>query len=268
MFGIDGALEISRACRSMGYLSIDSEEDRRLIQLSTLRKRLLMSLSGVLALGLAMSCSSAETSVEPDATPVSAAADTEELADSEYRVISVEQREPGGLPPGVMPPTGENPPGAARLGTDGHYDYSAEDFELGNPCDDPEIVAKVESMGHVFEPFEYAKFKGFRQSGCIFDLSLEGNGSVNRLWYQAVNYHILVRDNGDPRVIERDGLTWYVSRQEDPGVMVACVASIETERGSFGFVIDVTEALSENADFHTETCAEANEIFYTFFKGD
>ena len=43
--------------------------------------------------------------------------------------------EESSLPPGVMPPNDPPQPGDARLGPDGHYDYSAPDFVLKNPCD-------------------------------------------------------------------------------------------------------------------------------------
>lgn len=48
--------------------------------------------------------------------------------------------------PGVLPPTGEPKPGEARLTADGYYDYTADDFELGEPCT-PEILERAEKAG-------------------------------------------------------------------------------------------------------------------------
>ena len=45
------------------------------------------------------------------------------------------ERPENALPPGVLPPNDPPQPGDARLGSDGHYDYSAPDFVLKNPCD-------------------------------------------------------------------------------------------------------------------------------------
>ena len=45
------------------------------------------------------------------------------------------ERPENALPPGVLPPNDPPQPGDARLGPDGHYDYSAPDFVLKNPCD-------------------------------------------------------------------------------------------------------------------------------------
>nr|WP_152663182.1 hypothetical protein [Corynebacterium xerosis] len=45
------------------------------------------------------------------------------------------EEEATALPPGVLPPNDPPQPGDARLGPDGHYDYSAPDFVLKNPCD-------------------------------------------------------------------------------------------------------------------------------------
>ena len=256
MFGIDGALEISRACRSMGYLSIDSEEDRRLIQLSTLRKRLLMSLSGVLALGLAMSCSSAETSVEPDATPVSAAADTEELADSE----SVLEVGDDGLPPAVVPPEGEFEPGDARLGPDGHYDYRAPDFVKTSPCSDPELMARLDRLGQRKHPEWGRDFEGLYQVGCV--LGPEGIGPIS-VWRLGLNNLEMEERGYDPRVHKTEAGTWVTARFES-GFSDGCSATFETPKGSFGFLLVFID--EEYDDFHNGICKPVNELMAQYLE--
>ena len=256
MFGIDGALEISRACRSMGYLSIDSEEDRRLIQLSTLRKRLLMSLSGVLALGLAMSCSSAETSVEPDATPVSAAADTEELADSE----SVLEVGDDGLPPAVVPPEGEFEPGDARLGPDGHYDYRAPDFVKTSPCSDPKLMARLDRLGQRKHPEWGRDFEGLYQVGCV--LGPEGLGPI-AVWRLGLNNAEMVQRGQDIKVHRSEVGSWVTAKHES-GFSDGCSATFETPKGSFGFLITFMEV--EHDDFHNVVCQPVNEMMELYLE--
>ena len=53
------------------------------------------------------------------------------------------------LPAGVLPPNNPPEPGDAPLGPDGHYNYDAPEFVLTNPCDDPEIMGRLDRLGSV-----------------------------------------------------------------------------------------------------------------------
>lgn len=164
-----------------------------------------------------------------------------------------------GLPPGVLPPREPAQPGDARLGPDGHYDYAASDFILTNPCDDPEIMAKLEKLGQRESKEFSTRFSGWKQSGCV--LGPDGSGPIS-VWFQAANQDDFRKYESPPTFHKNSEFQWTTTRQTGAGGIVACVASVETERGSFGFTIDATNQSFD--DFHAEACSLVNELIIEY----
>ena len=167
-----------------------------------------------------------------------------------------------GLPPGVVPPSGEPEPGDARLGPDGYYDYTADDFVLQNPCDGL--------------PFELAQEQGFRigdnasprdddeySTACRMQNADSGDGLV-----------LLSHSSGQPgleslghevEIRESHGRSWYTAVL--PGLISnICFAGVDTAKGAVGTGTGVG-GFSPHAT-EQAACDAASEMFNRIYGGN
>nr|WP_162933179.1 hypothetical protein [Corynebacterium lactis] len=172
------------------------------------------------------------------------------------------QTNDNGLPLGVIPPREPAQAGDARLGPDGHYDFNAPDFVLSNPCDDPEIMAKLEKLGHREDPEKQGRIRGAWHVGCV--LGPDGTGPLSIL-HQKLSRNDFSRLGVEEKTHEVAGFSWSTSRQEsDFGT--ACFASVQTERGRLGFTVEVPSGIQTK--FHEDFCSAPSSLLEALIKGD
>lgn len=165
------------------------------------------------------------------------------------------------LPPGVLPPS-ENPaPGSARLRPDGHYDYSADDFVLSDPCDSPELMERLRALG--YEEIETAIGRADLpwQRGCLIgetDTAIAGFELQNRNLsdFQELGFTVSQRST--------DTLSWaevdLVSAMGD-----VYFSTVETEAGALGFSIPYGESSAVSSRVLARKQADA--LISDFFGG-
>lgn len=214
---------------------------------------------GALAASVALSGCGAAGPVEEGAA---AAAVTAETA-----TATADGGAPGGAgtgvkaAPGVLPPTGEPKPGEARLNADGYYDYTADDFELGEPCS-PEIVARAKTMGYE----ELAWPEDFERPGEFLVCGLMG------IEYDMIMVYIDpygAKENRGPGAELRPPQTpdtpWYIvtAGMDKTGT---CTPLIDTPTGSRGILVGwgpYTDITTEEA-----ACELAEKQLKQFILGD
>lgn len=167
------------------------------------------------------------------------------------------------LPPGVKAPEEPAKPGAARLGPDGHYDYSAPDFVLGDPCEDQELMGRLAAEGWELGTSQLSRFSTPYMRGC----------SLTKSNFLAEPLTIVsIRDsesgfasNGSLISVDSiEDVSWIqASPQSDLGEM--CVAVQETHSGATGFLY----TFSEFSEFNTadNACQFVSSKFKRFFGG-
>lgn len=165
-----------------------------------------------------------------------------------------------GLPPGVLPPREPAQPGDARLGPDGHYDYAASDFVLTNPCDDPEIMAKLEKLGQREDPGKQFRINGAWHVECV--LGEDGTGPIG-VWYQEANFKRFETLDFSPKHRHEDGFSWVITRQKS-NFSDGCVASVETQNGSLSIAFPYP--LSQSKSFDSVQCSPASNLLLKFLK--
>lgn len=185
---------------------------------------------GALAASVALSGCGAAGPVEEGAAAAAVTAET--------TTATADGGAPGGAgtgvkaAPGVLPPTGEPKPGEARLTADGYYDYTADDFELGEPCT-PEILERAEKAGFsVTLPEAKPGLSGHHLLCSVTKpgeepatISIDDLGQTSNL-----------RDN-IYRELQKDGdLTWYIVYENSPEFGI-CKAGIETAAGGRGVMV-------------------------------
>lgn len=163
------------------------------------------------------------------------------------------------LPAGVLPPNDPPAPGDAPLGADGHYNYDAPEFVLTNPCDDPEIMGRLEKLGYREQTYVDGRIEGNKQIGCAIESDSSGLLSI---WHTEVAHSQLSRYNAEPLAHHEDSVNWVTFRLTNPLGNSACIASVETARGALGFVIDTTG--QEEPDPQNKRCAPVNELLIDY----
>lgn len=167
-----------------------------------------------------------------------------------------------GLPAGVVPPSGDPQPGDARLGPDGYYDYTADDFVLQNPCDGL--------------PFELAREQGFRIGDNASPRDDETDYTVCRLFSDRTHEAIALASYslGQPgfeelgyevSIEEAGGRSWYTVVM--PGLLTEqCFAGVDTPDGSFGAGMTI----GGFSPYTTEqsACDVASEFFNRIYGGN
>lgn len=163
------------------------------------------------------------------------------------------------LPAGVLPPDSPAAPGDAPLGEDGHYNYDAPEFVLTNPCDDPEIMDRLDRIGYREETDLGTRIDGVKQLGCVIE---SDNNDVLAVWHLAVPHSRLHEYNGNPIEDSNKSSSWVTFRQTSPIGTSICVSSVETAKGALGFIVDIPDAQSEKPD--SELCAPTNAVMIDY----
>lgn len=134
--------------------------------------------------------------------------------------------------PGVLPPTGEPKPGEARLTADGYYDYTADDFELGEPCT-PEILERAEKAGFSVTLPE-AK-PGLSGHHLLCSVTKPGEEPAT-VFIDDLGQTSELRDNAYRKLRQDDNVSWYVV-YDSGSEFGACKAGVETASGGRGVMI-------------------------------
>lgn len=169
-----------------------------------------------------------------------------------------------GLPAGVVPPSGDPQPGDARLGDDGYYDYAADDFVLGDPCDS-EWAEQLKADGWMEHESSVGRHNLSYQRSCVF--YQEDSITFHPLAMMSLN---MDSPNIDTSAFERniessDAGTWYTTPWRTIGLHM-CFAAVDTESGPYGLAVD----FSEYGPYKTydEACAYASDHLQTLLRGD
>lgn len=167
-----------------------------------------------------------------------------------------------GLPPGVVPPSGEPEPGDARLGPDGYYDYTADDFVLQNPCDGL--------------PFELAQQQGYRLGDNASPRDDESFSTVCRMAHGEPGSPLVLAAHsfGQPdfetmgyevTIQESSGRSWYTVAL--PGLISdICFAGVDTSKGAVGAGIGIGGFSPHTTE--RAACDAASELFNRIYGGN
>lgn len=133
--------------------------------------------------------------------------------------------------PGTLPPTGEPQPGHARLNADGYYDYTADDFVLGDPCP-PEIRANFADDGYEVDPHKSEiSDQPDDPRFCIVDMNNRGPGTGISIEAKSSSDHR--RDGALVEIVTHQKKTAYTLTL-GTGDTGFCKAGIDTPDGSRG----------------------------------
>ena len=163
------------------------------------------------------------------------------------------------LPAGVLPPNNPPEPGDAPLGPDGHYNYDAPEFVLTNPCDDPEIMGRLDRLGFREQTEVSERIKGVKQIGCGLQTS---HILPLGLWHTSVAHSRLENYDAHPATHHSEGLHWVTFRQTNPIGLSYCIASVETPKGALGFITHISE--EKSTDFDETICKPVNELMTNY----
>ncbi|MFD5867780.1 hypothetical protein ACFWGD_04070 [Corynebacterium sp. NPDC060344] len=164
------------------------------------------------------------------------------------------------LPPGVLPPNDPPQPGDAKLGPDGHYDYSAPDFVLKNPCD-MDIYQRALEKGWKAPDFGTKRRdeESLATCGLINDggAALIINNTLNRRKIEELGYPIT--DHG----VEQTSWYTFVSKGD---LFDECTATADTSEGSLG----VSLAIGGFSEMKTseETCEYVSARYTELIRGE
>lgn len=170
------------------------------------------------------------------------------------------ERPENALPPGVLPPNDPPQPGDARLGPDGHYDYSAPDFVLKNPCDTDAYQVALQKG---WEPpvIGSTRYDADDERSC--SITKESTGMV-LFSYQTLPSEF--EERGSTVHLDSAGPTPIYVIQSPHFFGDSCFAGVESPSGLIG-------ALTGNGGFSNHTtiesaCEEAIDVFDELFGGD
>lgn len=168
--------------------------------------------------------------------------------------------EESSLPPGVMPPNDPPQPGDAPLGPDGHYDYSAPDFVLKNPC---ETDAYQVALQNGWEPPVVGK--QFKDYGTFQHCGITKEGTGISIYSHSLSFHDIEELSSDLRLHEDQGLTWHTAVV--PGQFGdSCLAGAMGPGGGFGINIGMGAFSFYNS--RDEACGFATQQFKELFRGE
>ena len=162
------------------------------------------------------------------------------------------------LPQGVIAPYQPVQPGDARLGADGHYDYTAEDFVLRHPCDDQELMAKLKEKGWEISPGTTSIIDEPNLKGC--GLQNEAPDSIPFVLSAIRLKTIESKNNAEiTRTNFSDISTAYSARLASP-VGAMCFIGQETSHGAIGLSLNYSEF------YHVKTEASACQHLLNDYK--
>ena len=163
------------------------------------------------------------------------------------------------LPPGILPPNDPPQPGDARLGPDGHYDYSAPDFVLKNPCDTEAYEVALE-QGWVPPVVGEKNFDSEKSRVCGIVKGFDGIGIAHHAFSntELVNMHPGLEYHSD------DGTSWYTTVWPNH-IGTSCFAGANGPGGAEG----VTVPIGGFSSFKTQesACTFASEQYILLFGG-
>lgn len=162
------------------------------------------------------------------------------------------------LPAGVLPPNDPPAPGDAPLGADGHYNYDAPEFVLTNPCDDPEIMGRLEKLGYREQTDVQDRIKGVRQLGCLLDAENSAPPETFGVWLSSIAHSNLENYAATPIGHQSGAHNWATYQMTTPIGLSYCIASVETERGALGFAVDITG--QGGSDLAKELCTPVSDL--------
>lgn len=138
------------------------------------------------------------------------------------------EEETTALSPGVLPPNDPPQPGDARLGPDGHYDYSAPDFVLKNPCD-TEYFDRALELGWKVPEIGTKRRDQADEMYC----GVISNTEALALFAFPRNFKDFEASNYEVKTI-KSGETSLVLLKRPTMFGEGCFAGIETPRGMIG----------------------------------
>lgn len=163
------------------------------------------------------------------------------------------------LPPGILPPNDPPQPGDARLGPDGHYDYSAPDFVLKNPCD-TEYFERALELGWKVPEIGTKRRDEARTADCAIVNSETGLALTNFF--------------SSPSDLTDAGYVVSYGSPKHPGIIIvegkslfgdSCFAGVETVYGVFG-ASSATGGFSQHSNID-DACNEAIETINPIIGG-
>ncbi len=164
------------------------------------------------------------------------------------------------LQPGVLPPNDPPQPGDARLGPDGHYDYSAPDFVLKNPCDTDAYGVALEKG---WEPPVIGK--QFKNLGQIQHCGIIKDGTGISIHSLSLNHEELRELSIDLQFHKSRENTWYTA--VIPGDFgSSCFAGAFGPRGGTGVGISMGAFSFYNSP--KEACSFATQQYFELFRGN
>lgn len=167
------------------------------------------------------------------------------------------------LPPGVKAPEEPAQPGAAKLRPDGHYDYSAPDFVLGDPCEDPELMSRLAEQGWAIWDSPRARISTNYLKGCVLS---NANPNSEPLTVVAINASATTMESeGYLHKFHSNGENSWFTANPPSGFGELCVAVHETQSGSVGIGYRYSEfKIHKTLD---QACQYVSTSFEDFFGG-
>lgn len=159
------------------------------------------------------------------------------------------ERPENALPPGVLPPNDPPQPGDARLGPDGHYDYSAPDFVLKNPCD-TEYFQRAMELG--WEVPSFGTKRRDEPTGSDCTIINESSGLALTNYPSSVAE---LAESGYETSIDSSRTPALILIQGNALLGESCFAGVETAHGIIG-ATSVTGGFSTHSRIEN-ACAEA-----------
>lgn len=164
--------------------------------------------------------------------------------------------------PGTLPPTGEPQPGHARLNSDGYYDYTADDFVLGDPCP-AEIRANFADDGYDLHHPSEADASTFKNGElCIALINQLGLGTG--ITIEEISVNQVPPETGELSFKKYEEYSTYTI-QYGSGTYGVCKAGIDTPEGSRG--IFETWGEGSNSKDADAACSTAHDRLMKYTLG-
>lgn len=233
--------------------------------MSVRRPKFVLGAISILLTGAIASCSAPVDSVlnglgEGNGDRVSVAGDAQEGIEGDsdkYGPIGSTK-----VAPGTLPPTGEPQPGHARLNSEGYYDYTADDFVLGDPCP-RNIISRFTSDGYETNiPGNPQVIGNASAKICIANMNPMGLGAGIIIEPISVKAH---QDNQKIRLFQHNGFSTYTVPLST-GEVGVCKAGLDTASGSRGILQDW--GIESVAGDYTTACRLAHERLIKYIIGD
>ncbi len=234
--------------------------------MSVRRPKFVLGAISILLTGAIASCSAPVDSVlnglgEGNGDRVSVAGDAQEGIEGDsdkYGPIGSTK-----VAPGTLPPTGEPQPGHARLNSEGYYNYTADDFVLGDPCP-IEIQSTFQDADYeIIRPENQALLALTEVDVCV--ALMERTGLDPSLSIEPLSLQDIQKQGRQLDVKEFEDLTYYVVALGE-GTTGICKAAVDTSDGSRG--LRQPWGPSSSAKDRETACTLASFRFERFIAGE